>query len=133
MRIESSARHRLVISLLLASCWGCSRPEAPPAADKGPHGGKLLAKDGFAVEVKIFEQGVPPEFRLYGFEGDKSVGPDSFAAVITRSCSPSSTPAPASKKSSTCDLSISSSCARSRRGCEARAARSGSVRSGLGL
>lgn len=32
---------------------------------KGPHGGKLLEDGDFAVELRIFEDGVPPEFRLY--------------------------------------------------------------------
>lgn len=42
---------------------------------KGPHGGKLLTKDGFAVEVTIFEKGVPPEFRVYAYENGKPVNP----------------------------------------------------------
>jgi membrane fusion protein, heavy metal efflux system len=32
---------------------------------KGPHGGRLLRSGDFALEVTIFEDGVPPEFRLY--------------------------------------------------------------------
>lgn len=83
MRIERSSLRRLVAGVLLAAAWGCSRQDAPAPADKGPHGGKLLSEDGFAVEVRIFEQGVPPEFRLYGFEGGKPVGPETFDAVIT--------------------------------------------------
>jgi membrane fusion protein, heavy metal efflux system len=42
--------------------------EAEPA--KGPHGGRLLRDGGFAVEVTIFERGVPPEFRVYCYDGE---------------------------------------------------------------
>ncbi len=44
-------------------------------APLGPHGGRLLAEDDFAVEVTIFERGVPPEMRAYAFEHGKSVPP----------------------------------------------------------
>lgn len=40
---------------------------------KGPHGGRLLSQGGFQVEVTMFEQGVPPEFRVYAFEQGKPV------------------------------------------------------------
>ncbi|NJN06008.1 MAG: efflux RND transporter periplasmic adaptor subunit [Rhodobacteraceae bacterium] len=36
--------------------------EAPP---KGVHGGRLLSEGEFALELSIFERGVPPEFRAY--------------------------------------------------------------------
>ena len=42
---------------------------------KGPHGGRLLSKHNFALEVTIFEQGVPPEFRVYAFDKGKPVDP----------------------------------------------------------
>jgi cobalt-zinc-cadmium efflux system membrane fusion protein len=37
---------------------------------KGPHGGRLLTKDDFAVELTIFEKDVPPQFRVYAFRGE---------------------------------------------------------------
>lgn len=40
---------------------------------KGPHGGRLLADGDFAVELAIFEQGVPPEFRAWFTQGGKPV------------------------------------------------------------
>lgn len=48
---------------------------------KGPHGGKLFAKDGYGVEVTIFEQGVGPEFRLYTYRDGKPL--DAAASKIT--------------------------------------------------
>ncbi len=32
---------------------------------RGPHGGRLFSKDDFQIELKIFESGVPPQFRAY--------------------------------------------------------------------
>jgi len=42
---------------------------------KGPHGGRLFSKGDFALEVTLFELGVPPEFRVYAFEKRKPVDP----------------------------------------------------------
>src|SRR5688572_12270582 len=42
---------------------------------KGPHGGRLLEQDDFALELTIFEAGVPPEFRVYAYAGDEPVDP----------------------------------------------------------
>lgn len=42
---------------------------------KGPHGGKLFSKDGYALEVTIFEQNTPPEFRLYTYLDGKPLPP----------------------------------------------------------
>lgn len=43
---------------------------------KGPHGGNLLQQDGFALEMKIFEQGVSPEFHIYAYYDGKILKPD---------------------------------------------------------
>lgn len=32
---------------------------------KGPHGGRLLADGDFALEITMFERGIPPEFHVY--------------------------------------------------------------------
>jgi cobalt-zinc-cadmium efflux system membrane fusion protein len=48
----------------------------PPEFPRGPHGGKLFTKDGYSVEVTIFEQGTPPYFRLYTYQGDEPLSPD---------------------------------------------------------
>ena len=45
------------------------------AQAKGPHGGRLLSKGDFALEVTIFEKGVPPEFRVYALDKRKAVDP----------------------------------------------------------
>ena len=50
-------------------------------ATKGPHGGKLFTDADFGLEVTIFEQGTPPEFRLYAYQKGKPLDP--AAAVVT--------------------------------------------------
>jgi cobalt-zinc-cadmium efflux system membrane fusion protein len=52
---------------------------------KGPKGGKLFTKDGFGVEVTIFEKGVPPQLRLYLYENGKPLPPSAAKVTITLS------------------------------------------------
>lgn len=50
---------------------GTSSHESVPGSElvvaipRGPHGGWLFAKNDIQVEVKIFETGIPPQFRVY--------------------------------------------------------------------
>lgn len=48
---------------------------------KGPHGGKLFSDGDYAVEVTIFEQNQPPQFRLYTYLKGKPLPPK--ASVIS--------------------------------------------------
>lgn len=50
-------------------------PEHAEEPAKGPHGGRLLERDGFSLEITIFEAGTPPEFRVYAYDGRKPVNP----------------------------------------------------------
>lgn len=56
---------------------------AEPELKKGPHGGKLFSKDGYALEVTIFEQGVKPEFRLYAYKSGKQLDPGASQVSVT--------------------------------------------------
>lgn len=44
-------------------------------SDEGPHGGKLLTKGELALELTIFEQGIPPEMRIYAYREGEAVDP----------------------------------------------------------
>ena len=57
--------------------------EAEAAPQKGPHGGKLFAQDGYGVEVTIFEQGVEPEFRVYTYQDGKPLDPAASQVTVT--------------------------------------------------
>ena len=50
--------------------------------ERGPHRGRMLRDGEFAIEVTIFETGVPPQFRLYAYQGDKPLPPASVRPTI---------------------------------------------------
>jgi cobalt-zinc-cadmium efflux system membrane fusion protein len=64
---------------------GCGNPQGPSSGEaeqtagdyeRGAHGGRILRDGDFAVEITIFEEGVPPEFHVYAYEDDKPLDPD---------------------------------------------------------
>lgn len=55
--------------------------EVEPA--KGSHGGRLLIDGDFALELAIFETGVPPEFRAWSTQAGTPVGPDDVDLHVT--------------------------------------------------
>jgi cobalt-zinc-cadmium efflux system membrane fusion protein len=56
--------------------------DAKTIPEAGPHGGKLLRADGFEVEVTIFEDDVPPEFRLFGYRDGQPIPPAELKAAL---------------------------------------------------
>ncbi len=83
---------QIALLLLSLSLVACGNPNADSKSDttghadhadspaghtdevvKGPHGGRLLRDGDFALEVSIFENGVPPEFRLYPTQSGKPI------------------------------------------------------------
>jgi len=54
--------------------------------ERGEHGGRLFEKDGFAIEVTIFETGIPPQYRVYAYRDGKKVTPSEVGlrAELTR-------------------------------------------------
>ncbi len=84
MNVRKQILMILPLVIFLSALGGCKRTEtAVEGVSKGPHGGKLLIKDDFGLEVKIFEEGVPPEFRLYAFDDGKAIPPAAFSTTIT--------------------------------------------------
>ena len=49
---------------------------AAPEYERGPHGGRLLRDGDFAVEVTIYEPGIPPQSRVYPFFKNKPLDPN---------------------------------------------------------
>jgi membrane fusion protein, heavy metal efflux system len=43
---------------------------------RGPHNGRLLQEGPFALEITIFESGVPPEFHIYPYFQDQAIDPE---------------------------------------------------------
>lgn len=50
--------------------------------EKGPHGGRLYRDGDFSAKVKIFEEGVEPHLRVYGYFKDKPLKPNEINANI---------------------------------------------------
>jgi len=50
--------------------------------ERGPHNGRLLHDGDFALEVTIFETGVLPEFRIYPYQHDLPIAPDTVELVV---------------------------------------------------
>ena len=85
-----------------ASLWlfvfvlcGCGNPQGPSRGDshgtatqeqeafeRGPHNGRLLRDGAFALEITIFETGVPPEFRIYPYQNDEPIAPDALDLTV---------------------------------------------------
>jgi membrane fusion protein, heavy metal efflux system len=78
--------------LLLAGCGNAASGndehghghEAEAADDyaRGPHNGRLLEDGDFAVEMTIFETGVPPQFRVYPFQSGKPADPSGVDLTV---------------------------------------------------
>ena len=51
--------------------------------EKGPHNGRMLRDGDFAIEVTIFEDGQPPQYRMYPTRGNKLIDPSTVNLAVT--------------------------------------------------
>jgi len=83
---EERRRSRAGLALLLLALVACGGGEGvhgdadehgagEAAVETGPHGGRLLEDDAFALELAIFETGVPPEFRAWATDAGAPIAP----------------------------------------------------------
>lgn len=86
--------HTIFAALLAASLPACGQSgedsaekEAGEVAagdyERGPHNGRMLRDGDFAIELTVFEDGVPPEYRLYAYRGNKPFDPQAVRARVT--------------------------------------------------
>ena len=87
-------RHATLVPLL-AAAWllgSLSCADSEPAGEhleeaaefeRGPQGGRWLADGDFALELAIFEAGVPPEFRAFVYEREEPRDPAGVALEVT--------------------------------------------------
>jgi membrane fusion protein, heavy metal efflux system len=91
---DSIRKASVLASVLVAGfAIGCARDDraeaegehAPQAAayERGPHRGRWLEDGDFAIELTIFEEGVPPEFRAFVYRKDEPVDPSGVALEVT--------------------------------------------------
>jgi membrane fusion protein, heavy metal efflux system len=50
--------------------------------ERGPHNGRMLRDGDFALEMTIFEDGVPPEFHIYSYRADKPLTPSEVQLTV---------------------------------------------------
>ena len=71
---------------------GCARDEPAhdgaahmeaAAFERGPHRGRWLADGDFALELTIFEEGVPPEFRAFVYRDRDQIDPSTVKLQLT--------------------------------------------------
>lgn len=82
-RIHAALAAVLLLPVPLAACGGQGSDNAaaegegaaPAEYERGPHNGRMLRDGAFAIEMTIFEDGVPPEFRIYAYRDGKPVAP----------------------------------------------------------
>lgn len=88
--------HRMALTcvLLLPLLAACSErsAEAPHGQgehaaaaaefERGPHRGRLLRAGDFALELQIFEDGVPPEYHVYLFRDGKPLPPTAATVAV---------------------------------------------------
>jgi cobalt-zinc-cadmium efflux system membrane fusion protein len=69
-------------ALLIAAGCGRSAEHTHDENERGPHNGRLLEQDGFAVELAIYEAGIPPEYRVWFYEDDKPLPADAATVEV---------------------------------------------------
>jgi cobalt-zinc-cadmium efflux system membrane fusion protein len=62
-----------------------AKVETPAAGEyeRGPHNGRMLREGNFALEMTVFEDGIPPEYRLFAYRDDKPLPPGDIRASVT--------------------------------------------------
>jgi len=84
--VKRSLMASMLVSLLMslssaALASGTEAKEVEP--EKGPHRGRMLREDDFAIELAIFETGVPPEFRVWASQGGEALPPEDVKVSVT--------------------------------------------------
>lgn len=62
---------------------GHGHEEEEEHQEEGPHGGRLLEHEDFAIEVTMAEAGIPPEMRIYAFYKGEPVNPTEVDLSLT--------------------------------------------------
>ena len=88
MNYSPTTGHRRLIALSIALLFMVGCDARPPSHDdhghaqaadddfeRGPHNGRMLRDGDFALEITIFETGVPPEFRVYPYRNNMALEP----------------------------------------------------------
>ena len=88
--MSNSVKRSLIVSMLVSLLMSLSSAALAVGAEvqeiepeKGPHRGRMLREDDFAIELAIFETGVPPEFRVWASQGGEALPPENVKVSVT--------------------------------------------------
>tara|TARA_R110000796_G_scaffold252318_1_gene386066 strand:+ start:3339 stop:4592 length:1254 start_codon:yes stop_codon:yes gene_type:complete len=81
----------VTVAVLLGLSVGVQLPATAVSAatteqaepEKGPHNGRMLREESFALELAIFETGVPPEFRVWLTDNKEPINPEDVELTVT--------------------------------------------------
>lgn len=76
----------MAFSAITPAAYAVSKAEGAAQqaeAPRGPHNGVMLNQDNFALEMTVFETGVPPEYRVYPYVKGKPVSPAAVNLSVT--------------------------------------------------
>ena len=78
----------LLAAMPIAACSGNAEKSAGEQAEaagpeKGPHNGRMLRDGKFALEMTVFEDGVPPIFRVFPTNDGEKVDPAKVDLTVT--------------------------------------------------
>ncbi|GAM99845.1 cobalt-zinc-cadmium efflux RND transporter membrane fusion protein of CzcB family [alpha proteobacterium U9-1i] len=76
------------LALSFATACGGASPadeheEEAAEYERGPHRGRMLRDGDFAIEMTIFEDGVPPEFHVYAYRNDRPIDPREVQLTVS--------------------------------------------------
>ena len=77
-----------LVAAPLASCGSADAPDVEGDHDEadveeGPNGGRMLRDGDFALEITIFEDGVPPQYRVYATRHGEPVAASEITLTVT--------------------------------------------------
>lgn len=88
--MSNSVKRSLIVSMLVSLLMSLSSAALAVGAEvqeiepeKGPHRGRMLREGDFAIELAIFETGVPPEFRVWASQGGEALPPEKVKVSVT--------------------------------------------------
>lgn len=73
----------LLLSPVIYAAGGHEHDSAETETAEGPHHGRLLQADDFAIEITIYEQGVSPEMRVYAYQKGQLLEPQAINLTVT--------------------------------------------------
>ena len=87
-KLNAQALGALLLMASLSACGGgaeapAEHGEKAAEPEKGPHRGRMLKDGDFAVEMAVFEDGQPPQFRVFPTRDGKPVDPKTVSLRVT--------------------------------------------------